>query len=705
MMLKANSEYFDFDGQIEIESRIRLFESLSKSAGDFSFSIELPNTAHNRKILGIPLPDSIKIIYNEIEVEVINNNGELVNKGKLQVNTIGVFITATFYSGNSEWFSLLSEPLQSLPLNKYNSDLNTANIIASWLLNSGITFPILDTGALVTRSYKNLKVEDFTAFFYVKTVFNEIFNSKGIKITGDLINDPMYNSIGVLSNTKSQDEINARSAYVNKTALQSITILEKVTFQDDSSFPFFDGSNNNYDASISTYNVDADMRLKIDISLILNGAGGLTINALVNLASGKGFSINDSTPSGTININVSAGDVVEIFMSTGGPTVDIVSGTVKFTPTYIYTAFGVSSLPKWTQMEFVSNVLRIFNVLPSYDNRSKTLTLDLFNKIKSKEPIDISDSIVIDLIDYSDFVSDYAKSNLFSYQESEDEDLRKYNIANFVSYGSGELLVDNDYIENSTEIVESDFTSPITYLNGIFDMSMERINFVELDEVDNYSITGVNNSGGTPRFLISNADTKFNVGDLVRIDVDVDGYNGEWVISAVTTTYITVNGLAYSSNSTGDAILLLHEFTTDDNVYMFASIVNLSVNQFSSKTSMLIENTSFTSASVAYFNILSNGQEINNSLKQGLSFGPVNNPLSYQLTILETYWPIVSIILNDPVMLNTTGYFKKVTYDEMITFLRPLRVNTNESTNLYYLNRLTGYKSGHEPCEAELIKL
>lgn len=712
-MIRVNDEYLDFDGDIEIEVQIKLFEEIQTSNGDYSYSFDLAKTNHNLKQLGLPFPDTIKSIYNNVDCDIIDNSGYKIHKGSLQVNRITDVISCTFFGGNTQWFNRLNAPMSSLALRKYDVNLTAANIQASWLKNSGVVFPIVDTGTLVTRSFSNFKIEDFSPLIYVKTLFKEIFNFQGIKLEGDLFKDSLFDTTGVMYNGKSADDIRDRSCYVNKTTTQNnISVLTKITFQDETNFPFFDGSQGNF--ANSTYTADVKMRVDVDLTFFADGVGGLSIFQIeyyVNgVYSGIAFSYSVNDTGGTLTKNISfdleAGDYLEIYVEvTGLNNVNIRSGSIKVTPTFVYKVFTASIVPQWTQLQFVSNILRLFNALPSFNADSNTLTINLFKDIKSKEPIDISDDIEITEIDYSTFVSSYAKRNIFSYQDGSDEDLRKYNINNFISYGSGALTIDNDFIENESDVLESDFTSPITYLNGVFDVSMERINFVELEEVEDYSITSVTDSSGTPRFNIATADDFFSVGDLVRLETTVSGYNGEWVISAVTTTYIVVNGLGYTASATGTATLLHHQFTTDNNVYLFANIPNLSNLNYSSNDTMLLDNTSFTSASLAYFNLLSNGRQVNAKYKQSLSFGGVNNPLSYQLSLLDTYWGIFSDILSDPVMPKVNGYFHQNKYKLLKTFLQPVRIKTNETNNLYYMNRNRGYKDKSSPCYNELIKL
>ena len=716
MMLKANGEYLDFNGDIEIESQIKLFEEISTSNGEFSYDIDIQDNGFNRKILGIPRADTVKIIYQEVQSEVIDDTGQSIYIGKLQVNRIsGGFISTTFYSGNTEWFAQLSDPMSSLPLYSHDVDLTEANIQASWLNTSGIVFPIIDAGALVTRGFSNLKIEDFTSCFYVKTLMNLIFTTKGIKLDGDFVESAFYKKLTVASNGKSQDDVNNRSSYANKTVDQVIPdTATKVLFEDDSTFPFMDGSQNNY--ASSRYTADVKMRVTVDINVIMNITAafasvfiyknGVLYKPYIKLAGSGPDQLNV-----TIDILLEGGDYLEVYSQASPGSTHTIreKSTLKITPVYIYRVFGGSSVPNWTQGEFVSNILRLFNVLPSYNPTSKTLTLDLFNNIKNKPYVDISHEIVINAIDFSEFISNYAKNNIFSYQESDDEDLRQYNISNFISYGSGNLTVDNAYIQDSADIVESDFTSPITYLNGIFDTSMERINFVELEEVSSKDITSVTDASGVPRFNISNADNLFTVGDLVRIKTGADSdfeYEGDWVVNTVTSTYIVVNGPAFGTSADGTATLLQHKFTSDDNVYLFVNVDNASTEFFSSKAEMILgDSTTFTDAALAYFNLLSNNRDINRVYKQSLAFGAPNNPLNYQITLLDTYWPLFSRILNNPVKGLGSGYLKKTTFDQIKSFLRPVMIQTEETRNLYYMNRNRGYKGSERPCELELIKL
>src|SRR5690606_10639752 len=101
----------------------------------------------------------------------------------------------------------------------------------------------------------------------------------------------------------------------------------------------------------------------------------------------------------------------------------------------------------------VSNILRMFNVLASYNEGDATLTLNLFEKIKSKPSIDLSEYISNVEVDYSEFISDYAQRSRFGYQQIDFEELKSYNQGKFFKYGQGVINVSNDFLEPDAEIL------------------------------------------------------------------------------------------------------------------------------------------------------------------------------------------------------------------------------------------------------------
>jgi hypothetical protein len=320
--------------------------------------------------------------------------------------------------------------------------------------------------------------------------------------------------------------------------------------------------------------------------------------------------------------------------------------------------------------------------------------------------VDISEHISSVEVDYSEFISDYGKRNLLGYNEVTFDELRDYNVTQFFKYGQGSIDADNDFLDDSVEIVKSDFSNPIGYINSVFDMSIEKIDVIRLSENDSTTITGVTNSGGLARLAIT--EDIFLSGDLLRIKESTNPtYNGDWIVQTRGTGYVECFGLNYDTNATGSITKLVHEYNESDDVYLMINVPAYNLTNFSGKGQFYFGNESVTTIvnhSVAFFSLLQTGRQINRDFKQSLSFGEISSSLFYQKTLIDTYWKTFSRIVNDPVMLNCVCYLPLVIYNQ-IDFLSPIQVKTKETFNVYYANRITGYKGSEKDCLVKLIKL
>jgi hypothetical protein len=711
-MLRVNNEYLDFNDDIEVEKRSKLFDDITKTVVDFSYSFIIAATSKNLKILGLPLPNSsTKTIFQEIRCDVIDVDGLPIYKGILRVERVRQKeIDCSFFSGNYNWISGLTGNMTDLNLSQYDVGQTEGNIILSWQNTSGIVFPFIDTGTLVTRSYENVKTEDFVGCFYLKTLFRETFQQAGFKIEGELLNDVRFNNIIIATNTRSKVDVQNNSIYVGKNSTQVIPIglaIIDVAFNLTTS-PYFIGSSASFTTS-TEYTAAANMIVDIDFTWV--SSGSLIGQILLN---GVGFSVGGSslgsafgrnTTASLRKIKLTTGDVLKcIVFNDSASAINLTAGTFKITPKYIYKAFGSSCVPLWTKQQFVGNVLKLFNVVSDYNQSTKTVTLNLFDKIKTKTPIDISRYIKITEVDYVDFISGYGRSNNFSYTASDEDILKDYNISSFLKYGAGTIEVDNDYIDNSAEVINSDFTSPISYVNPVFNCSIEKINYVQLDDLDEADITNVTNSAGVPRFEITNADDFFEVGDTVRLNLTDGRYNGTYVVSSVTSTYIVVRGLSYVAATIGTATKLEYSLTNDDSVYLFYNIPSTTITNISTKSTFYINATSDTDWNLAFFNLLKLGRTIESGYPKGLSFGSSDSPFSFQRNMLQDYWSIFEKVLGDPTLLVAEGHIPKSIFFALNS-LTPVYINTEEANGLYYLNRNSGYKNSYSPCRLELIKL
>lgn len=733
MLLKVGESFLDFNEDVEVESISKIFEEIDFTYGDFSYSFDIKATTDNLSKLGLPqiVDISVKTIYNNIDAQLCSDDGNQIYIGQLRVERVRKkerIITCSFYSGNYNWISLISGNVNDLNFSEYDTELTIGNISTSWTASEGLVFPLIDTGTLISRSYKNLEPPDFNGCMYIKTIFNKIFYSEGIKIQGDLINDWIYNNAVICKNNKDKEEIDANNCYVLKSSTSTRVVENvdyKMTFQDDSTYPYFDGANDAFDLANSRYIAPYDVTIRLEVHLepnIVDASYNNRIRIYINgaftfvdigLVSGGLY--NSSTPGDQDDfvydrtIDLDGGDILEVYsnwqQSLGSTQNDVVSGWLKITTVSTRLVKGSSTVPAWTKKDFVANVLNLFNVVTHYNPITKTITFNLFDNIRTKTPVDISQYITIDEIDYSEFISSYGRKNIFTYQEGEDEEVRAYNVTKFIKYGAGQIEIDNDFIEEKKDVVSSRFKAPISYVNGAFAASLERINFLEMVESDEVEITSVSDSGGDASFNVAN--NPYLVGDIVRIsDCNVDEYNGDWRVSVRSATAFELQGVPFTESGTGKANKVTQTSTNSDDVFLFINIPNATISGFSQETTYRFPTSinNISNISLAYFNVLDTGQTITSAYTQGLSFGNIDSQFSYQKNLLDTYWRNFSSILSDPVKLKVTAFLPKTVFNS-ITPLSPVYIKSNDTTNIYYVNRKTGYKDSSKPCTLELIKL
>ncbi len=722
MMIKVSNEFLDFDDDIEMEKQIKLFEDISTTDGDYSYSFDLSKSIHNTRLLQNPFPDNIsKPVYQRIPAQLLGNSGAVTYDGYIRIQRIAEVYECSFFSGNNNWFGMIDGQLQSLDFSIFDIDNNEVNIIDSWSLTEGLVFPLLDNGGLITRSWAQLKIEDFVGGLYVKTIFKKIFTEAGIKIQGELLEDWRYQHLVCLTNSKNQDSLGAATSYVEKSSVQVIpfTTDTKITWDNDSVLPFFDGSANAFDLPNSQY--VAPLKMTVDLNMTLSyigtGFGGIIfakvfINGVFFRLNGAGAP-HDTEVSVSLNfpVNLNPGDVLEIKLIQGnadGDAGQILRGTIKITPTYIYRTIASSAIPNWTKQQFVSNVLRIFNVLPSFNAGTSTLTLNLFEKIRAKQPLDLSEYISDTDVDYTEFISDYAQNSRLAYTEVEFEQLKTYNKGKFLKYGQGRIPVDNGFLEPEKEILKSDFANPIAYNNPVFDAGLELTNLIELEEGETINFTDVANDGyGDAAFQDPNG--VFLVGDLARItDSSNEVYNGEWVVKSIPSGHVVFNGLPFDTAASGTIKKLNYKYSSSEDVFLFLNIPNYQVSKFSNST-ITFDSGGFypievNNVALAYFDLINTGKEVNHDFIYSLSFGEIEDNLRYQIGMIHSYFRLFSQVLNDPVKLISTALVPYDIYNR-IDFLRPITIRTFETTNQYYLNRVTGYKESYLDCQLELIKL
>lgn len=722
MKIKVGNEYLEFDADIDIEKQCKLFEEISSTQGDFSYSFEVPKTTKNVRLLRCPSPNEAnKLIYSKIDATIDNGDGIPVYYGYIRFESNNSTITCSFFSGNNNWFSLLQGNVKDLALTEYDEDLNATNIADKFGNITGIIYPVINTGVLNTRSYISWTIEDFHAFIYVHDIVKRIFVEAGLKLTGELFTDWTYKHL-ITTNGNIEtpaSELTDRSIKVGRD-LTTVYSGDAAPFPlpfNLTTSPYFVGTHSNW----TSYRYTAEIKQVVNANFIGEIVASSDPNPLIILLSiGKngteiivedGGSIKDLTFTMNLNatdIALDDGDYLEVILGHSAPAPGNGSFTIPFaefsvTPTYIYRTFAVNPLPDLSKQAWISEIFGMFNTLITYDPFTKTVNVDLFKNVIRREPIDISKYLDTSDItfDYTEFISNYGKLNNFLYSESSAENITKYNNENVIPYGAGQVDSLNEHAEDKVDVIELNAVAVMESTNNPLESFLPELDYMSLEEGDDIEITNVTNVSGVAQFNIAGV----NEGDLIRISGStIPTYNGDWVASAGDgSTYFRLRGVNYVGDADLTANKLRYNSNNDTDQIYLLSIPSLGVSSFSEESGIYIDESFTTTVATAYFYKPLQGLDVD-AYRQSLSWGPVNIPNAFQLTLLQTYWKDFERILRDPVKPIGQFCFPEAIFRHL-DFTRPVRLEIKEFQADLVINRISGYKNSYIQCEVELIKL
>lgn len=720
MQIKVNNQYLDYNEPIEIERQVKLFEQVADTSGDFSYSFTIVSTSKNRSIFNLyTIDQSDKIIYQQIPA-ILEENGVEIYSGfiKVERDREGE-IDCSFFSGNTNWMSDLDFNLRDFDFSQYDNDWDISTITSLESATTGIIFPVINTGALETRSYITWHVDDFHPFVYVKSIIQTLLNRNGIKIQGDILNDWRYNYL-ITSNAKAsspQDEINSRSTKVNRSTTQTINgAFTTVTFPNNTG-NYYTGDL--WNTGTNKYTADVKMNVSIDITVDADSTGGnvFSITAFVNGSVKTGLLIFpniSNTLSKSVDVLLESGDVLEIIGLSLPGNSHILSATLTITPKRIFNAFTSYMLPDVKAKDYVSDIFSLFNTVINYDANTKILNVNLFQNIIRNPELDISKYIIESTIenDYVGLIDNYGTNNVFTYSECDTDISKNYNDANVYPFGSGFIDSENNLTQPEVNVIESSFIATMEDVKNPFKTFLPKLQWRSLSET-NLSDTGA--SATDPGSGLTFTASGYAVGDLVRISNaqpsipgdDVDSYNGDWIVSVASAINFRVTGLTYTADATVDIVKLSIDFEDKDEQALLLSVPEIDLSHFTNALSFLIlaESGSLSSTgnpATAYFYKPLQGLLID-SYKESLSFGPINIPNAHQITMLDSYWRDFENIIKDPVKLLAQCNFPKSVFDSL--FDQPLRIKTSKFNSLFFMSRVTGYQSSHLPCDIEPIKI
>lgn len=690
-MLKVTDRgYLELDELPEIERRVKLFEDVSTINGDFSYSFSAPTTKNNVEILSVfKTPTNERRWAKKIPSTVEDDSGVTIYSGylRVQVNNEHSY-DLSFFSGNSNWIDELAFDLADLDWSKYDQTDTQRNFDKT----SGVVMPLVDNGLLRDRQSMAFATEEFVPYIYVKDVFKEILNSKGIKLTGDILNNVRYNNMitstgnGRLAN----EEIQNRHVYIGKSSSQSIgagggdTV---VTFT-DTAIPYYNSVNNNWDATNSRYVFDlAARRWRMHIKLKFSENATFRIKvkkngvdvwtALANVVGGVDKVLTERELGRT-----KAGDYVEVTIRFPNIGRTIIAGSsIEIQPIRFYKVFAKTILPEMTCSDFMSNIFSCLNTVVSYSDINKTLTANCLDNVLISEPIDLSKYVRIVSDDYEDFVSDYSKNNALLWGAQSNEFVERFNRETGVEYGSGNLQIDNDFLEDSDTLIEMDFDAPFQTNYPALGLDLPFTDFLQATVLETRDITSVSDVSGLALFN-HNGDEVIFTGVFRISECSNEAYNGTYYGIAEDNSAFGLS--AYDTNATGKIEFLQVDLKEGSNPVLLIHNPSLNIRDISG-AEFIYAGTITPSTLVSVGNFIQAPYSITS--------------LSFE-SLIDSYFRETKDVLNNGYKSYAIGNIPSSVY-RAINFMRTVRVNES----VYYLNSTTGYKGSKFECTLELIKI
>lgn len=698
MIVQVGSGYLELNDSIEVEKKVKLFDDVSATEGDFSYEFQIPKTQNNVDLIGIYITSQNDKVWNfKIPANIRDNSGLIVYSGFIRINDdINEEFTynASFFSGNTNWIEALSFNILDLYWNKF--DVEYANIF-DFDKTSGLVFPLTDRGILYERANEHFTSDDFQGYMYVKDVVKVILANSAIKLSGDLLNDPLYNKLIVSAGTNKllSEQVEKRTAYIGKSSNQTITTSYATATFTNVSDPFSNSDLGNWSTANSRYVFDIEPRdYSINVNLKYAVGSPFTYTFVRVRKNGattlfekayKTRIINDTYTIEDLDDNPSVGDYYEIQVKVSAFSTNrtlLAGSSIKINPTRFYKVFAGTVLPDMKANDFMANVFRMFNCIVSYDNISQTITADILDKTINRTSLDISDYVSEMQNNYSDFISDYAKANLLVWKDQNNDLVDQYNEDNLYPYASGVINIDNDFLEAQSNLIEMDFAAPFQRPYPKLGIDLPLTDFVDVSTIETRNITSVtlDSSSGIDLAVFNYSGTDASPA-LVRIsDSTVSDYNGDYWMVGSSSSF---NGyVEYQGNATATMTILRINLRSSDPVFLLNN-PSQNIGDVSGFDEYFIDNLS-PRTNIAVANFLSTENYIGS-----LGFDSLKN----------LYFNNTEKLLNSGVMGLAKVNLPYKIYRE-IDFLGPLRINGVE----FYPNKLTGYVSSEQEAQLELIR-
>jgi hypothetical protein len=684
--------------------------------GEFSTNFTIPNDSETRKALGF---SSINQVNATPIVQFdFYKNGNKVSTGFVYIQKITNTFDIFFAGGNANWIQTITGTLKDLDLSGYDLTFNAVNIASAMANTEGVIFPVIDwcynykklTNTFLASSITGVSVNTFYDFYpcmFVHTILRRMFEDRGIKVAGNLWDDPTFKAIVI---TPEMIVSSAYTSSITNQYTQSMTDAVVTGYGlggGPKLIAFNSGSSDFVDATDSITFTNAYTAATAILTLVVNGGSSGTVYLFKNGVQVASVPVSSGVQTANISYEtgpIAIADVWTVRYASSGLGI-VQSGSLQFNLSNTVNSQGQvqasSFLPPIDQFEFLKTYCTRFNCLLEFDSQTQTLTFTILDKIDKASATDLSANLSSAVqIPFSG----YKERNYV--RTTEAEELIGYKTSN-LNYG--DRLIESDG-EGEGDVFKTIMRPAETFTNFNLDWLITSVPIVRLEDADEgVEYSSVNNVGGSAQF--AGAAFAYNQYDIVRVDNFFSGtYAGFFVVESGSGGLVNAIGtIPYTGTgagrifrqkivfpSIGSRELLVHQIDIND--------INQGSLVYGNQNIILRDTVTaslpITSVAWAHFAKPNIGTDLDR-IRVGLNYGPVPNTGNIPFGTLY-HKNMTKIVQNSRVkagLLLSQVEYKNLDLSNFV-YLR-----TKDFTGYFLIEKIDGYKNQYTEVGLDLIMM
>jgi len=730
--INDNGDTLNFDGEFAITKRsISLFDGTVR--GDTSINFSLDNNSVNRKILGYNGPMMINQIAATKQAFNRVKDGNIIDRGFIVIQEDTDTLNCYYISGNSDWIQGLDIYITDLDYTgvtssrNYTVKMNDTYVNASTGQTYGIVFPLVDwwsnyerglsvynstsimysgkfsapgtVGGVAPSSpeFYSKPVFDFYPCFYLSTILDEISCQTDIKINGTLLQDGLYKSL-IITPT------NGLIGKPNRFGPIKLTGQNQVIASIPSNYTSFTEVNDNNNL-VSSGIFTSDRVCTVKSTITVNSFTSTpTFSIKKNGSNVYGPTLLTSAFTYISYVDVLKGDTLTIVIDSATTTVNL-NWTIEEQSFVSYDNYLSPSdfLPKIKCVDLIKCLISTFGCVSSFDNNSKTLTLNIIGKYKLEDAEDWSNYYISHVNNYTSNTATHNYVNLK--QLSFDNKITTYNNVNNTPFGSLDVVTNNNLIDKNIAI-------NLPFASLFFDKEIDnsyqaRVPLVELTDNQRVAFTSITDSGAGYRLFDTSASgVVFERGQIVRV---INSSGVDFGLFRIGGTNSTKALLFFPFYGTDTGFIITQ--TIKYNEVGFCLLTNSTINAsdlypgYSTfgyvDASTSVDNRKATN-DYAYFTKFKTGLNIDNN-KNNLALENPNIPGVFDPDIKNIYQNRISNIFNNPIikatMLLPESIYQSYKYDKFVY------LKTKDLIGYFLVDTIDDFVDSSTPVEVNFYML